>query len=222
MSTERIVIAIDSLSGFDMLERVRSHNDLGVGLHNDLGDALHDANRALPQPSHDAVIAFESAMQTSQYVVPVSHAQQVDFTNTMAMVDDASLVSDAVATKEAVVLPSPETLLADGVRQLQTGLVDGVRQLQTGLADGASIAPSFTPAEASWMEALPAPERDTFQRGVENLEGLVQSVTSETISQKGLLQLQFAMEEITVYKEIGIQISQKSASSVETVMSQTE
>lgn len=201
MSTEKIVSAIPSLSGFDMLEQVRSHDVMS--------DARADVYSTLPTPSQEAVTAFEAAMHTSQYVVPVPHTQEVHFADALALADAMSPVQDGVVTQNAVRLPSPDTLLADGVRQLQTGIAD------TSVLESTQFAPS-------WMEAATPLQMDNFQRGLENLDSLLHSVSTETISHKGLLQLQFAMEELTVYKEIGVQISQKSASNIETVIKQSE
>lgn len=218
MSTEKIISAIPSLSGFDMLEQVRSHNVLGDVFSDVMPDGIHgaraDAYSVLPPPNQDAVVAFEVAMQTSQYVVPVPHTQNLHFTDTLAMADAMKPVQDGVVTQNAVHLPSPDTLLAEGVRQLQVGDADS----------SAFVSSQFEPAQfaPSWMEAVPKAEVDAYQRGLENLDSLLHSVSAETISQKGLLQLQFAMEEISVYKEIGIQISQKSASNIESVLKQSE
>ncbi len=210
MSAEKIVTAIPSLSGFDMLDGVRSQVVLDEALDGTLNSAIKGPHREIPMPSHDAVLAFESAMQTSHYatpagldspVGPVSHSQEVDFTNALAM-NDTSVFTDGMhVTQDAVRLPSPDTLIADGVRQMQGG-VDAV--------------------EPSWMEVVAPTEKDALQRGLDSLDNLFYSASSDALSQKTLLQLQFAMEEISVYKEIGVQISQKSASNIETVLKQTE
>lgn len=220
MSTEKIVSAISSLSGFDMLDGVRSHNLVD--------DAMAEVRYALAMPSQDAVLAFESALHTSQYVVPVPPSQDANVTDVLAMADEISLTQDGVATDAAVQLPSPDTLLAEGVRQLQTGLGDVVGDAPVLKDSILEIPRTFTPLtdtsalDSSWIEAMPKAEVDAFQRGIENLDSLLHSVSSEILSQKDLLQLQFAMEEISVFKEIGIQISQKSASNIETVLKQSE
>lgn len=215
MSTEKFVSAISTLSAFDKLENVRPHNDLG--------DCLADVYRELPTPSQDTILAFESALQTSPYIVPVPHVQDTHPIDVLAMATEMNLAEDGIP-QSAVHLPSPDTLLAEGVRQLQTGLGDApvlqhaileAPRTFTPLVDTSAMAPS-------WMEAVPKAELDAFQRGVKNLNIFLNSVPSDILSQKDLLQLQFAMGEISAYKEMGVQISQKSASNIETVLKQQE
>ncbi len=169
MVTERIVTAISSLSGFDMLENVRAHNVRARDM-----------------------LAFEAAMQTGQ-------------THMSAPLTPHAVIQDTVIP-EHLSLPSPQSLLAERVQHLQASL------------------------EPSWMEAVPPVEQDAvrpleqdaFQRGLDRLENVLHTASSDALSQKTLFQLQFAMAEMSAYKEIGLQISKKSASNLETVLKQQE
>lgn len=215
MSIERNVLAISAMSPFDMIEGVRaSHMD----------DAYHE----LVLPSQDMVQAFETAMEQGPkqefHVVQASATEGTAFetrslelaaNSNTPMLEQLSFAQAMVAPEtvhDAHTLPSPASLVAESARHVPSGMAEEVFSLSEGMEN----------TRFNWLSMAQPSDQQVFDQAWRDVNAVLTAASQGLLSHHDLLELQFAMGKIKAYNQIGLQISQKYASAVETLLSSSE